>query len=151
MTNPIENVLKDIEKVVAWPFQKLGIANKIIGAALKNSPALQAAVTALIAKIEAQAADIGAAVAGDGLNFDADAAALAQAKDLYSYVTGTFVPAIKAAVDAIEAAAENAPNPKPKITAAKPPKTVPPTATAPAAAEPTAGTDEQGIQTAPPS
>lgn len=147
MTNPIETVFEDVEKAIEWPFQKLNVANKIIGAALKDSPALQAAVTNLVTKIEAQAADISAAVAGDGLNFDADAAAIAQAKELYSYVTGTFIPEVKSAIDDVETAAKNAGPPAAATAGAKPAKAPKPTPAAAAPAEATAGTDEQGVKT----
>lgn len=105
MANIIETIADDALKVVEWPFKELTTANKIIGAALEDSPALQTAMTGLVSKVEQLATDAATAAAADGLNFPADAVALAQGKELYSYVTGTFIPAVKKAITDIETAA----------------------------------------------
>lgn len=149
MTNPIGTITHDIEETILWPFKKLHIANIIVASALKDTPELRDAVTGLVQKIEDQANDITVAIAADGVNFAADAAALAQAKELYSYTTGTFIPAVKKAIEDIEASANSAKASPPPTAAAKAPKPPKPAAAPAAAPEPTAGTDEQGIQTPP--
>jgi hypothetical protein len=142
MANEFEKIAGDVLNVVEWPFKELTTANKIISTALADSPALQQAVTGLVSKVEQLATDASTAVAGDGINLNADVLALAQAKELYAYTTGTFIPAVKKAIADVEAAAKTAPAAATKSAAAKPAKATKPAPVPAPAASPAAASTE---------
>lgn len=95
--NGFEKAIVDVGKVVAWPFEHGAQLIKTVEDGLKDEPAVKTAVVGLISEVGAVTADGAIVVAGKGLDIAADAAELVAMKALFTYVTGTFLPAVKAA------------------------------------------------------
>ncbi len=94
--NPL-TILKDIGKGIAWPFVHGAQLLSILNTALRDEPALKTAVTGLVAQIGVLTAEGSVVISGQGLNITADMAELVAAKALWSYVVGTFLPAVEGA------------------------------------------------------
>jgi hypothetical protein len=97
MANKVLTVLKDVEKVVVWPFSHLGQVIAAINTSLKAEPAVKTAVVGLLGKIQTLSADATAAATADGLNVPADMATASAAATLFTYVKDVFLPQIEAA------------------------------------------------------
>jgi hypothetical protein len=114
----VKTVLVDIGHVVAWPLEHGAQLVKTLEDALKDEPQVKTAVTGLIAEIGVVTADGAIVVSSKGVDLVADAAALVAAKQLFSYVLNTFLPAVQAVykdlapdVQALETPAAPAPAP----------------------------------------
>ena len=92
----VKTVLVDIGHGVAWPFEHGIQLVKTLEDALKDEPQVKTAVTGLIAQIGAVTADGAIVVSSKGVDLVADAAAIVAAKQLFSYVLNTFLPAVRA-------------------------------------------------------
>lgn len=129
MTSKILSALEGLGSDIAKPFSALGKTQAIVAGAMKEEPIIQAAIVALIGKVDQLVADGAAAVQADGLNFDQDAAAIAQGTELFSYIKGTFIPAIEAGLQTIDGTTPAAAPPPaatksaPRSTTAKPSST----------------------------
>lgn len=115
---------KTLGQELLWPVTHLSKAIAAADQALKAEPAVKAAVTALLTKIQQTAVDAAAAAAQQGLNITADLAAASAAGALLGYITATFLPAIEAAFTA------------PATATPKPAKASPPRKPKPAPAPP---------------
>jgi hypothetical protein len=103
-----ETVLKDIGKVVAYPFVHTEQFVKVLGTALTEAPEVKAAITQLVKLGEAVVPDVTADIASKGLNLIDDAATIAAVQAFFQYFSGTFLPAVEKAYASL-AADVNAP------------------------------------------
>ena len=118
--NGFEKVVVDIGKVIEWPFVHGAELAKLLSEALKDEPAVKAAVVGLVQEIGLVTADGAIVVSSAGVNITADMAELAAMKALWTYVTQTFLPAVETAwkdigpeMAALESAGEAPPAPAP--------------------------------------
>lgn len=92
----IEHVGEDIAKAVEYPILFAEKAEKVIGTAIKNDPAVKAILLSLVTQAESVAKLTAADVAEKGLNFADDEATLAAVEAFFTYVKVTVIPGIEA-------------------------------------------------------
>ena len=129
--NAFERFFKKVGHVIEWPFVHGEEVIEILTTALKDTPAVKTAITGLVAKIKQVAEDSALAIAARGLDVPDDIQTVTDAKELWTYVTGTFLPAVEAACKDLEldvTTADPAP-PVPVVAATAAPATEPAFAT----------------------
>jgi hypothetical protein len=104
------NVLTSVEKgletvghdiVIAVEF--LPKAEKVIATAIKDQPAVKAAVLELIAQGTKVVGDVSTVAADKGINLAADTQALTDAEAFFTYFKNTFIPAVEAVYEEVKA------------------------------------------------
>jgi len=119
----LESDIKEVGKVIAWPFDHAAKLIELIDAGMKDAPAAKAAVIGLIQKGEslvtggaAVGTEVAAAAASDGTNIAADAAAVGgveveaqNAESFWAYFKGTFIPEVEAIYKDVEQIVDGAP------------------------------------------
>jgi len=102
MNNPLspighglEVVGKDTLHVIEAIPTFLGKVEHVLAAAIRNEPAVQTAVLALIAQATTVVGDVSSDVENKGINVAQDLKTLADANAFFAYFTQTFVPAIE--------------------------------------------------------
>jgi hypothetical protein len=105
MTNPVIKFLGKVWHVLDWPFVHAAQVIGVLTVTLTQFPLVRQALIGLVQQIQINVQDIATAAASEGVNIPADLAELNAAKNLWTYVTQTFLPAIAAAYKSEEAAA----------------------------------------------
>jgi len=95
--NGFEKVVVDIGKGIEWPFVHAAELTKLLSEALKDEPAVKAAVVGLVQEIGLVTADGAIVVSSAGVNVTADMAELVAMKALWTYIAQTFLPAVETA------------------------------------------------------
>lgn len=139
-TNPFERFFAKLGHVVAWPFVHGAQVIEVLATALKDEPEVKTAVVGLVTQIKTITEDSALAIAAKGLDVADDMQTVSDAKALWAYVTGAFIPTLEAAYKD-ESAALNIPSPATPSPAptAQPAPAQAPASTATAAVEPNPG------------
>jgi hypothetical protein len=95
--NAFENVVEKIGKGIAWPFVHATQVIEVLTTALKDEPTVKTAIVGLVQQIEMLDKDGATSLADKGIDIPEDIATVADAKALWAYVTGTFLPAVESA------------------------------------------------------
>lgn len=98
-----ERVVKRIGHVLVFPFVHAAKIIKLIDTSITDEPKAKAAIVGLIEQISTITADGALVIEGKGIDVTADLAELAAMKALWTYVTGTFIPAVDAIYADVEA------------------------------------------------
>jgi len=98
----LEHIGEDVVKVIEFPITFAEKATKILATAEQLDPSLKANIALLLTKAEAIASASTAVAAGDGVNFAADATAVADIGAFFTFVKATIVPELETAYAAIK-------------------------------------------------
>lgn len=91
----IKKIGEKVLSVVEFPFKYGKQIDAVLSTAMKDTPQLKTAIVGLTQQFEAIEPDVLAAIAASGLNVADDIKAAVDFKSLFSYVQGTFFPAIE--------------------------------------------------------
>lgn len=94
MSNVIETIGKDILHGVEFPFEYTAKAIKVLDSAIKDQPAIKAAVIDLIKQAETVIGDSAKDVSEKGLVLADDAKTLADAEAFFVYFRDQFCPLV---------------------------------------------------------
>jgi hypothetical protein len=95
--NAFEKIVVKVGEGIAWPFEHGAQLVEVLTTALKDEPAVKAAIVGLVQQVETVTADGAIAVAAKGIDLPDDIQTAAAAQTLFSYVVKTFIPAVSAA------------------------------------------------------
>lgn len=91
----LEDVGKDIVKVIEDPFKFVVKAEKVLQTAITDQPELKTVLTTMVQKAEEVGASAVLAGSSKGLNLAEDATALQQAQAFFEYFKASVVPVIE--------------------------------------------------------
>ncbi len=91
----IETAATDVVKVVTDSVSFLNKAESVIVTAIKDQPAIKAAILQLISQANSVIADGSKAVASDGTNIAADGITITAAEVFFTYFEKTFIPLVE--------------------------------------------------------
>lgn len=94
VSNVIETIGKDILHGIEFPFLYTAKAIKVLDSAIKNQPAIKAAVVDLIKQAETVISDVAKDAAEKGLVLTDDAKTLADAEAFFVYFRDEFCPLV---------------------------------------------------------
>lgn len=104
MTNIITTIGHDVKvgvedagKAVAYPFVHTAQFVKLLGDAMSETPAVKAAIIALVQAGEKIVGDAGGDIATKGLDLTDDLATVTDVQSFFKLFAGTFLPAVTAA------------------------------------------------------
>ncbi len=98
----IETAGKDVADVVVDMTSFLGKAESVIVTAVKDQPAVKAAILQLISQANSVIADGTKAAALDGVNLAADGVTIADAETFFTYFKTTFIPLVESLYSSIK-------------------------------------------------
>ncbi len=104
--NEFEKIAKDTLHVIEWPFVNVTKFVTLLDQAIKDAPAVKAAIVGLVAAAERAISDTTTAVEGKGVNVPADILAVTDAETFFSYFKHTFLPAVESAYQSLAADAK---------------------------------------------
>jgi len=99
----LKTAAEDTGKALAFPFTHAAQFVALLGSALKDEPAVQAATEQLVKLAEAVVLDGGSDLASKGLNIAGDIATVTAIQAFFSYFDATFLPAVESAYKSLRA------------------------------------------------
>lgn len=98
----IKKVGEKILSVVEYPFKKADEIESILSTGIEEFPATKDALIGTVQRLEALGPEVLAALASKGIDFEADAEAVAGIKAFFTYAKDTLFPVVEADFKAIK-------------------------------------------------
>jgi hypothetical protein len=91
----IKKIGDKVISIVEWPFVHASKIEKLIGDGMKDAPATKGAIIGLVEQFEAIGPNVALAIAAKGFDIPDDLKTGTDIKSLFTYFTGTFLPAVE--------------------------------------------------------